>query len=94
MKKYIKLLAVILISAFVVPAGRKFRKRIAADFDEIIPKAEQFNEAFRKGLPAVDSAVLDPNKVSRQYYDVAPDCPYQTIAELKAAAAEVYSTNT
>ncbi|MGI6742885.1 MAG: hypothetical protein ACOX4O_04385 [Eubacteriales bacterium] len=95
MKKYIKLLAVVLIALlFVVSCGQEVSDDEARQIlSEIIPKAEVFNEAFwGKGLPAVDSAVLDPNKkVSRQYYDVSPDCPYQTIAELKAAAAEVYS---
>ena len=60
---------------------------------ELIPKAEYFNDVFcGKGLPAEEGAVFDESKTSvRQYYDVAADCPYQTMDELKSAAAEVYS---
>lgn len=60
---------------------------------ELIPKAEYFNDVFwGKGLPAEEGAVFDESKKAvRQYYDVAADCPYRTMDELKAAAAEVYS---
>ena len=60
---------------------------------ELIPKAEYFNDVFwGAGLPAEEGAVFDETKTAvRQYYNVSDDCPYQTIAELRAAAAEVYS---
>ena len=93
MKKYIKIFAVVVLALlFLVSCGQEVSEAEARQIlSELIPKAEMFNEAFwGKGLPAIDSAVLDPNKkVIRQNYDVAPGCPYQTKAELKAAAAEV-----
>ncbi len=92
-KILIFLLAAAALLAFASCGGTVSDAEAREILGELIPKAEYFNEAFwGKGLPAEPGAVYDDSKKAvRQYYDVSPDCPYQTMADLKAAASEVYS---
>lgn len=66
---------------------------LQARMAELIPKAAEINEiVWGKGLPVDPAAEPRLDTVTgAQYRPVAPDSPYKSTDELRAAIAEVYS---
>jgi len=60
---------------------------------DLIPRSAEINEIFwGRGLPTVeyDESEL-PRSINWKYYEVTSDCKYQSIAEIDAAASQVFT---
>jgi len=60
---------------------------------DLIPRSAELNEIFwGTGLPVVEYDADDlPKSIRWKYYEVTPDCKYQTMAALDAEASQVFT---
>ncbi len=98
MKKILILLASLLL---LTGCGGTDEAVISAALAELIPASYELNEIyFGEGLPisndreaaeAFYAAMGAGSEISLNYHPVSPDCPYQSVEDIREATLEVFS---
>ena len=99
MKKIIALALVILTLSLPLASCKTAIKMTDEEavtiLEDLIPKSQELNKIFwTTDIPLLDENAEAVSAVTTaQYYEVAEDFPYRSVAELKAAAEAVFSTD-
>ncbi len=93
------LLTAALLTLSALSCGKKVEpgppdNEILARLGELVPLSTELNEIFvGSGLKPTEKAVLSEYDIGAQYFEVADDAPYRDMANLKADAERVYSSD-
>lgn len=96
MKKAARLLIFLLTAVMLCSCASKMSDEEArAILSELVPRSQELNAAFWGDAlkPSDENASPLTTVSSAQYYPVAADAPYQSVAQLKAAAEAVFSSD-